>query len=322
MFYFNKIQSATFFLLIYGFSFSSVSAKRICKAGSFCIDTRVINDQLHIELDNKKIFPFTFEFEVKLVDSRTTISKKYSFVVQGKSIKKLKAISTTALHGRWKYFYKYWYQPGSKLAQHDSAVDYLLPYAPGHKYKVAQAFNGKFSHFGYNQYSIDWKMDVGTKVHAARGGTVIEVITKFKKAGTTEYYKDKANRINILHEDQTIGNYLHLKFNGSKVVVGQKVYAGQEIGLSGHTGYSTTPHLHFFVTMPTSGRNAVSIPIKYQTKKLKGATLEQGKYYVAREIESAKKNIREDENIDTENIDTENIPDSSLPNPFQPVSRD
>src|SRR6185295_3881569 len=47
--------------------------------------------------------------------------------------------------------------------------------------------------------------------------------------------------------DGTLGHYVHLKKAGCQVHIGDKVTVGQWIGLSGNTGYSTGPHLHFAV---------------------------------------------------------------------------
>lgn len=80
---------------------------------------------------------------------------------------------------------------------------------------------------------VDWATPTGTKVVASCGGTV----TKAGWLGTYGYV------IYIKHEDGRETRYAHL----SKIYVspGQKVKQGQKIALSGNTGNSTGPHLHF-----------------------------------------------------------------------------
>lgn len=80
---------------------------------------------------------------------------------------------------------------------------------------------------------IDWAIPTGSTVVASCGGTVI-------KAG---WGKGTGYTVIIRHEGGFETRYAHL----SKILVkvGQKVSQGQRIALSGNTGVSTGPHLHF-----------------------------------------------------------------------------
>ncbi|MDE7199063.1 MAG: M23 family metallopeptidase, partial [Lachnospiraceae bacterium] len=80
---------------------------------------------------------------------------------------------------------------------------------------------------------IDWATPVGTAVMASSGGTVA-------KAGWGSGY---GYVVYINHADGKQTRYGHL----SKVLVkqGQTVTQGQKIALSGNTGVSTGPHVHF-----------------------------------------------------------------------------
>jgi len=80
---------------------------------------------------------------------------------------------------------------------------------------------------------IDLRAYTGTKVYAAKAGTVIT------SAKSTAY----GNYIVINHGGGEATLYAHL--NKRMVSVGAQVKAGQQIGQSGNTGYSTAPHLHF-----------------------------------------------------------------------------
>ena len=57
-----------------------------------------------------------------------------------------------------------------------------------------------------------------------------------------------SNRVVIRHDDETLGNYLHFKKDGSRGEVGDLVKRGQVLAASGHVGKSMIPHLHFDVT--------------------------------------------------------------------------
>lgn len=94
---------------------------------------------------------------------------------------------------------------------------------------------------------VDWATPTGTPVYASCGGTVA-------KAGWGSGY---GYVVYINHEDGRQTRYGHL----SKVLVsaGQKVKQGDKIALSGNTGVSTGPHLHFEILINGSQVN----PLKY-----------------------------------------------------------
>ena len=82
---------------------------------------------------------------------------------------------------------------------------------------------------------VDYRASVGTPVYAVAEGKVIK----------SKYDDMSGNFIAIKHKDNTSSYYLHL----SKRSVGEGAYvkARQVIGLSGNTGLSNGPHLHFGV---------------------------------------------------------------------------
>jgi len=155
---------------------------------------------------------------------------------------------------------------------------------------IAQGYNGASSHKRHKEkgknfdhrHSLDFLLEEGSNVLAARGGKVVQVKDKSGKNynpgsksldDLTEEEKEKAyaavNDVIIEHEDGTYGWYAHLQKNGSKVKVGDKVKVGQVIGKSGNTGLSYAPHLHFEVfRYPESGDPVLeSIPIKFSDYK-------------------------------------------------------
>ncbi|MFG2611136.1 M23 family metallopeptidase [Streptomyces anulatus] len=94
---------------------------------------------------------------------------------------------------------------------------------------------------GYHTGS-DFQAASGTPVLAIGPGTVVS-------AGNSGSY---GNEVVIKHEDGMYSQYAHQ--SSLNVSVGQTVTGGQQIGLSGSTGNSTGPHLHFEVrTGPSYG---------------------------------------------------------------------
>ncbi len=151
--------------------------------------------------------------------------------------------------------------PGDPRAKPQD-VDYLVP-IPKERLRIEQGFNGRFSHDDVqNRYAIDFRAPQGTPVYAARGGTVMQVESDFDKAGLDlEKYGGRANYVRILHDDGTMGLYAHLRTEGVLVRPGQRVRTGQKIGLSGNTGFTSGPHLHFAVQV-NRGMRLESIPFR------------------------------------------------------------
>lgn len=109
------------------------------------------------------------------------------------------------------------------------------------------------SYFGYRYHPItgaysmhtgvDWYVPIGTAVKASASGTVIS-------AGWNGGY---GYCVKIQHSDGSVTVYGHL----SQILVasGQSVTQGDRIALSGSTGNSTGPHLHFEVIIGGSAQN-------------------------------------------------------------------
>jgi len=79
---------------------------------------------------------------------------------------------------------------------------------------------------------IDLAVTIGTPVRAVGGGTVID-------SGSDPEY---GVFVLLSHPDGYASKYGHL--SRALVTTGQRVNAGEVIGLSGNTGRSTAPHLH------------------------------------------------------------------------------
>lgn len=95
---------------------------------------------------------------------------------------------------------------------------------------------------------MDFKVPVGTEVFTPKGGTVVRADWNFKYNG---------NCAEVRFDDGTLARFLHL--SETHVKAGQRLAAGSVVGLTGNTGRSTAPHLHY--ELEKSGR--VVDPVKY-----------------------------------------------------------
>lgn len=160
------------------------------------------------------------------------------------------------------------YRPGNFYAIHDTQALYRLPFEDGRRFIISQTANGpQTTHTTPgSEHAIDFTMPENTPIVAARDGVVIETEGSNEFGGKDPELLKRANHIRILHADETIATYAHLSKNGIKVSTGQKVTAGMLIGLSGSTGYSSGPHLHFAVHQLERRGDAfvsITVPIRF-----------------------------------------------------------
>ncbi len=129
--------------------------------------------------------------------------------------------------------------------------------------RIEQSWGGAYSHRdAQNRHAVDFAAEIGTPVIAARAGTVMDIENDFAQAGLhAETFAGRANFVRIVHDDGTMALYAHLDANGVLVRVGQRVRKGQAIGVSGNTGFTAGPHLHFAV-QANRGMRLESIPFR------------------------------------------------------------
>lgn len=147
----------------------------------------------------------------------------------------------------------------------DSSFVYALPFENNKAHLLVQGYFGKYSH--KERVALDFKMKSGTKVLAARDGVIIRIKEDGSRGGTKREYRSDGNNIIIQHFDNSRSGYWHLQQNGVMVHVGDTVKRGQLIGLSGNTGYTAFPHLHFIVWKFNVDGQFRQIPTRFQTSK-------------------------------------------------------
>jgi len=147
----------------------------------------------------------------------------------------------------------------------DSSYVYALPYENKTSHLLIQ---GYFSHFSHKERAaLDFKMKRGTKILAARDGVVVRVKEDGNKGGLKKKYRPYGNNIVVQHRDGSRAGYWHLQHNGALVSVGDSVKQGQVIALSGKTGYTALPHLHFLVWTFNKNGEWQQVPTRFQTTK-------------------------------------------------------
>lgn len=134
---------------------------------------------------------------------------------------------------------------------------------PVKKYTLSASFAQAGSMWNSTHSGQDFAVASGTQVFAAHGGTVVKAGSN--GAGDGSAY---GNAIVIKHGNGTYSQYAHL--SRIQVKVGQVVTTGQRIALSGNTGNSSGPHLHFEIRTTANYGSAID-PVAFLRSK--GVTL-------------------------------------------------
>lgn len=162
----------------------------------------------------------------------------------------------------------------------DSSYIYSLPFETNKKVFLIQGYDSRFfSHKG--ELALDFKVKKGTKVCAARDGVVIAAREDSDKGGLKKANLSDGNYVSVIHSDGSVAHYWHLRKDGVIVNIGDSVKTGQWIGLSGNTGYSSFPHLHFEVQGYNAEGDYKQLATRFYTNK--GIRyLRPGKFYRVR----------------------------------------
>jgi murein DD-endopeptidase MepM/ murein hydrolase activator NlpD len=212
---------------------------------------------------NNEILPVSISLDLDLVNLTFSEGGQKEFVIPAKSDKhKLGELAMVSGAQKIKVSFKYLYVLGDILKKdYDKDYEYDLPFQKGKSFNVYQGYNGSLSH--RNENAIDFTMPEGTEILAARDGVVAMVVQNNSEGCPRQECQQYNNYISIYHADGTFASYVHIKYNGSKVKVGDQVKKGQVIAYSGNTGWTTGPHLHFVTYIPTIEKNN-SIPTKFR----------------------------------------------------------
>jgi murein DD-endopeptidase MepM/ murein hydrolase activator NlpD len=141
-------------------------------------------------------------------------------------------------------------EPSAEPAEPDSATTYLAATAPAGlplagRLRLTQGYHG-------GHQALDFGVPVGTPVHSTLSGKVVH-------AGWND---EGYGNLVIVANGPYRAYYAHL--SEIPVSLGQFVQAGAVIGLSGNTGNSTGPHLHYEVRVNGQEVDPRTIQLPFQ----------------------------------------------------------
>ncbi|MFF3785628.1 M23 family metallopeptidase [Streptomyces sp. NPDC001933] len=183
---------------------------------------------------------------VKLIDSGTAESVAEQAAVQGKVAEQVAAKKAAAVKKA----------AAAKKAALKKAHGWETPVG---RYELSASFGNDGSRWAHKHSGQDFAVPIGTKVEAAHSGTVV-------KAGPNGGGDGPAygNAVVIKHANGTYSQYAHL--SQIQVRIGEAVKTGETIALSGNTGNSSGPHLHFEIRHTADYGSAVN-PVGFLHKQ-------------------------------------------------------
>ena len=216
--------------------------------------------------DSKEYCPVTFDIELQLKNVSSSEGPKARIIIPPRStrfkmltLKRLDSGKPAGIGSKGTLTFGDY-----RVKTYDISFNYHLPYKKGKKFLVWQGYNGNFSH--KNENAIDFGMPEGTIVTAIRSGIVVAVIDKNDQRCAEEKCKKYNNYVLIYHSDGTFVEYTHIQKDGALIKKGDSVGIGQEIALSGNTGWSSDPHLHLVVFLNSVGKR-LTLKTKFLIKR-------------------------------------------------------
>lgn len=205
---------------------------------TFINSARTLGLEENCILDVIKALKYHLDFRKLSYGDRFSILVSCSFIKEKQQLHSKLIGARLYTSGKDYYIFqfgngKFYNRDAVHLADHFIRFPILAPY------RISSNFNLKRLNPITRQISphagIDFAVPVGTPVLSVGDGEVI----------ISKYGKIAGNYIGIKHNHQCVTRYMHLQ----KILVklGQKVKKGDQIALSGNTGRSTGPHLHFEV---------------------------------------------------------------------------
>jgi hypothetical protein len=172
--------------------------------------------------------------------------------------------------------------------------EYILPYEVGSSFTAIPHAAKFVPNVGTpaeraQYYAVDIWMPVGTPIVASRSGVVVRLEQKFSD---DENRPGQENFVIVKHDDGTLSRYFHLTKNGALVKVGDSVSQLQKIAISGNSGNSLRPHLHFDVVKYCDPyydllwglRNCQTYPVVFRNTRANECGLRYEEDYLAFEV--------------------------------------
>lgn len=242
-----------------------------CEDTNVSVEQETFGNGIRFMADIKNATEVTVDFDCRSHKNASVSSKlPATFSVQGPRKVEIIRFKQQASSQEWSvgpctHHWKYGIRNNQVT---DQTFVYRLPFENEKRFEVSQSYQGKHSHNqgSESEFSIDFRMPIGTIVCAAREGVVIAVRDDSTEGGADrERFEHCANFVIVRHADGTYANYVHLSPHSVQVKLGRRVAEGTPLAKSGQSGWTTMPHLHFDVYRTISGHLRATQPVRFRT---------------------------------------------------------
>src|SRR5262249_15831698 len=139
------------------------------------VQERKEGNTVYLDVTNPNLCELTVAVELTLQNLTAEPPGPIRLICPPQKTRTAVALRVTEPRNPSKYNYNAGWQWGSSRAKFNPSLTYMLPYAPGKRFRITQGHNGKLSHFGAQRFAIDFGLPRRTPVHAARAGKVVWV---------------------------------------------------------------------------------------------------------------------------------------------------
>jgi len=188
-------------------------------------------------------------------------------------------------NARTNFNYKYRYRKGSLPVKLNPDFTYLIPLKPNRvtrplKVVFVGEMLGTKDEMPEDWYCVGFTMFKTDTVVVARSGVVIEIKDNLDYEKSNLLMSKEMNYVEILHKDGTIGKYQLFKKDGVFVKVGEKLIAGQALGIIDSEHYEHGPHVRFHVYYAKEGKGYAYVPLKFHAEDTRQVLVFQKRYKV------------------------------------------
>lgn len=206
---------------------------------------------LYAENTSHTIYTISLTFN-KLENSRSFVVGDTYYTAIGRGRKQIAIMRPEFIGKTVSFSYKTSYRIGDMTIKPDTNFVYLFPLQKGKKVEVRNMISIKASItkqddniFTGNQFMTN----KGDTIVASRAGLVGEIKDDVPISEKIKKYDQTENFVRIHHADGTFAKYILFKLGGIFVKPGDRVIAGQPLGIIDGSDYQSGSHLSFSVTI-------------------------------------------------------------------------